>query len=171
MAGRLVLIALLPLYAFCESPRLAWEQLHQWSGPDSRARIRTVDGAGIEARIESVQPDRLVLAILKSSDRKRYAPGEMVLDRASVRQLEVRREKPISTAGRTSFAVLLGGLGALAATGADGDSPAAAKALAGGVFWSVIGYAIGKKADMPPWNQVELAPAARTAPSSGNPPE
>lgn len=170
-ACRLFLIAFLPFFAFGENQRLAWNQLREWSGSESRARIRTADGARIEARIQSVREDQLVLAILKSSDSRRYAPGEMVLDRASIRQLEVRREKPESSGGRVGFATLFGVIGALAAMGAEGDTPAAAKALVGGGVWGAIGYAIGVKVDTPPWNPVDLSPAARSPKTPDFPPE
>ncbi len=170
-AGRLFLIAFLPFFAFGENQRLAWNQLQEWSGSESGARIRTADGARIEARIQSVREDQLVLAILKSSDSRRYAPGEMVLNRASIRQLEVRREKPESSGGRAGFATLFGVIGALTAMGAEGDTPAAAKALVGGGFWGAIGYAIGWKVDTPPWNPVDLSRAARTSQTSDFPPE
>jgi hypothetical protein len=170
-SSAVILLALWPICGFSGDWRLAWNQLGGWSGPDARARIRTADRVRIEARIQSVREDQLVLAILKSSDSRRYAPGEMVLDRASIRQLEVRREKPESSGGRVGFATLFGVIGALAAMGAEGDTPAAAKALVGGGVWGAIGYAIGVKVDTPPWNPVDLSAAARPSPSSDFTPE
>jgi len=145
--GAVFFLFLWPFCGFSGDLPLAWNQPGGWLGPDARARIRTADGARIGARIQSAREDQLVLAVLKSSDSRRYAPGEMVLDRTSIRQLEVRREKPESSGGRAGFATLFGIIGALAAKGAEGDALAAAHLGRRGLgrdrlcHWQESGYA------------------------------
>lgn len=96
-----------------------------------------------------MEEDRLVLAVLKSSDPSRYAAGQTVLERIAIDRIAVRRESKAARTGLAIFgAALLGPL--MAAGGAQGyseGSQVAGAILIGSILFGLLGYAWGRSID------------------------
>lgn len=159
-AGLRVLVALLALTSEAGELRLEWNELKKWTGPQSRVKIQTAEGVSIEARLERVEEDRLVLAVLKSSDPSRYGNGEATLERRAVQRIAVRRESKTARTGLAIFgAAVFGPL--MAAGGAQGyseGSQVAGAIISGSIIFGLLGYAWGRSIDNK-WTDVILVPA------------
>lgn len=173
MTRPFLLAAMFGLLAQSGELRLEWGELKAWTGPQNRVKIVTRQDVRLEARIQTVHEDRLVLAVLKSSDKKRYALGEAVVERAEIREIALRRESTRARRkGAAVGAITMGSLGALMGPMADGNAPGAVKALAAGVanaaLWGSVGYLWGRGIDNA-WEKVTLQPAAPQSPPSVGP--
>ncbi len=173
MTRPFLLAAMFGLLAQSGELRLEWGELKAWTGPQNRVKIVTRQDVRLEARIQTVHEDWLVLAVLKSSDKKRYALGEAVVERVEIKDIALRRE---STRARRRGAAVgastMGSLGALMAPMTDGNAPGAVKALVGGALNAAlggsVGYLWGRSIDNA-WERVTLQPAAPQAPLSVGP--
>jgi hypothetical protein len=162
-----LLAAMFALVAQCQQLRLDWGELKAWTGPQYRIRIVTRQNVELEARIQTVHEDRLVVAVMKSSDKKRYAMGEAVVERAEIREIALRRDSTRARRrGAAVGAIVMGSLGALMGPMADGNAPGAVKALAAGTFqaavWGTVGYLWGRSIDNA-WEKVTLQPPSPPA--------
>lgn len=148
--GRLAAFAvLLALPANAGVLQLSWKELKGWTGPQCRVKIMTRDAVELEARLDQVEDDRLLLAVLKSSDPSRYAVGQTVLERIAIDRIAVRRESKAARTGLAIFgAALLGPL--MAAGGAQGyseGSQVAGAIISGSILFGLVGYAWGGSID------------------------
>lgn len=129
--------------------QLSWKELRDWTGPQCRVKIMTRDAVQLEARLDQVEEDRLVLTVLKSSDPSRYAAGQTVLERRSIDRIAVRRESKTARTGLAIFgAALMGPL--MAAGGAQGyseGSQVAGAIISGSITCGLIGYLWGRSID------------------------
>lgn len=129
--------------------QLSWKELKDWTGPQCRVKIMTRDAVQIEARLDQVEEDRLVLAVLKSSDPSRYAAGQTVLERRAIDRIAVRRESKAARTGLAIFgAAVLGPV--MAAGGAQGyseGSQVAGAIISGSLIFGLLGYAWGRSID------------------------
>lgn len=163
-AGLWVLAALLAFTAEAGELRLKWNELQAWTGPQSRVKILTGEGIWVEARLERVEEDRLVLAVLNSSDPSRYAKGLTIVERPAVQRIAVRRESKAARTGLAIFgAAVFGPL--MAAGGAQGyseGSQVAGAIISGSIIFGLLGYAWGRSIDNK-WTDVILTPAGAGA--------
>lgn len=154
--------ALLALTTYAQEMRVTWNDLERWSGDQHRCRIMTRDGARIEGRIERVEPERLILRLLKSSDTTRRTADKVEVERAAILKLAVRRDSRRmrirgALVGGLIFGNLIGNPAAfLAGGGAKGTALAYFSTVA---FFSGIGYLWGRSIDNR-WTDVVLADAA-----------
>jgi hypothetical protein len=123
----------------------------------------------LEARIQTVHEDRLVVAVLKSSDKKRCAMGEAIVERAEIREIALRRESTRARPrGAAVGAITMGSLGALIGPMTDVNAPGAVKPLAAGALnaalWGGVGHLWGRSIDNA-WEKVTLQPPS--APAAG----
>jgi|DewCreStandDraft_4_1066084.scaffolds.fasta_scaffold06086_9 hypothetical protein len=154
--------ALLAITACAQELRVTWNELERWSGDQHRCRIVTRDGAGIEGRIERVEPEQLIVRVVKSSDSARRTEERATIERAAILKLAVRRESSkMRTKGALIGALVFGNLignpaAFLAGGGAKGTALAYFSSLA---FFGAMGYFWGRSIDNK-WTDVVLVDAA-----------
>jgi hypothetical protein len=139
--------------------RLAWNDLKDWTGPQFRLNVLTTEGVRLEAQLNAVQDDQLVLAVLKSSDSTLYAPGETVLKRAAIQELAVRRQRNSARQKGCMIGLFLAALNApFAAQGTSTKKQMVGVIAMGSAFYCGIGYLIGREMDNA-WTPVALLPS------------
>lgn len=162
--------ALLALTTYAQEMRVTWNDLERWSGDQHRCRIMTRDGARIEGRIERVEPERLIIRVLKSSDSTRRTADRAEIQRPAILKLAVRRDSRKmrmkgALVGALVFGNLIGNPAAfLAGGGTKGTLFVYSSTVA---FFGAIGYLWGRSIDNR-WNDVPLT-AAVPAPATGAP--
>jgi hypothetical protein len=121
-------------------------------------KIATVlpDGARIEGKVRSVEPDALLVDIQKTSDRSAHPKGRAAIPSSSVSELRVirlgrYRGRVIGTAigagGGIALAYLLAE-GVFHFSGEGGATPERKAAVAGvAIGFSALGYWVGRDAD------------------------
>jgi|DewCreStandDraft_4_1066084.scaffolds.fasta_scaffold06086_8 hypothetical protein len=144
-ARSFLLAVLLSAPVFPKPVRMAWNSLSQWTGPDCRVRIATGDGSVLIGVLRSVLDDRLVLDVRFSSSPVFRTRVETVVERASIRELAVRREKKTARRRGLWIGVIPGSRAAPMSGQAATSAPqaAASGAVCAGLF-AALGYAIGR---------------------------
>jgi len=100
--------------------------------PGAQVEVKRFSGGGeVRGEVESVSGDTLVVHRKKDS---------VTVDRADIRLIRLRSDQK-SKSGRTTGAVILGGLGVLVASISDGGSGGERAAVVG--VWAGLGYLIG----------------------------
>lgn len=151
-----LLAALLSAPVFPKPVRMPWSGLSQWTGPEHRVRITTQEGSVLIGILRSVLEDRLVLDVRYSSSPIFRTKVETVVERSSIRELAVRKEKKSARRKGLWIGVILGSLAAPMSGQAATSTP---QAVAAGLvcvgLYGALGYAIGRGFDED-WTDVTL---------------
>lgn len=150
-------MAMLALLAW-SAPRAAAgtvdERQTNWAGlrvvVGQRVRVLMPDGKWIEGKATGLEVDALAIEVARSSNRKAYPKGRLLVSRANLRAVDV--VQPSTTYWRIIGTVLGGGIGYVAMRGAINEAKASATGGevglgALGVGLPVAGYLIGNAAD------------------------
>lgn len=163
----ILLAVILSTPVFPKPLRMPWSGLSDGTGPDHRVRITTREGIVLVGILENALEDRLVLDLRYSSSPMFQTRSKAVVERSSIRQLAVRREKKSARRKGLWIGIAFGALAAPMSAQAARSAPQAAVSglVCVGVF-GALGYALGRGFDED-WTYLILEP--QTASGQPNP--